>query len=495
MSQIQVNNLSFMYEGSFENVFENVSFNIDTDWKLGLIGRNGKGKTTLLKILLGEYKFEGNIIKTVNTEYFPYKVEDECIDTIEVINKIIPNVGEWKIFKELNLINADASVLYRPFNTLSGGEKVKVLLIVLFLKENEFLLIDEPSNHLDETTKKEVEKYLKSKKGFILVSHDRNLLNNVVDHIISINNKNIDIQKGNYDSWRENKDREDNFELNKNEKLNKDINRLKTAAGRTSKWSDEIEKTKYNNQVSGLRPDRGYIGHQSAKMMKRSKVIENRINKEIEEKESLLKNIDKTFDLTMKPMLCKKKEIIVGTDFQIKYTDAPLFEKITFCIENNDRVSLTGKNGSGKTSIIKLILGENINYSGSFSVKKDLKISYVSQDTNEVKGSLSDYAKKYNVDESIFRAMLQKMGVDTKNFDRDIATLSEGQKKKIMIARSISESAELYIWDEPLNYIDILSREQIEEMILRYEPTLIFVEHDETFRKKICTKEINIKEI
>ena len=327
MSQIKVNNLSFSYEGSYEKVFDNINLILDTDWKLGLIGRNGKGKTTFLKLLLGEYKYNGSITKSVNLDYFPFNIENENLDTLDIINNIIPNVEDWEIFKELNLINTNIEILYRPFNTLSGGEKVKALLVTLFLKDNEFLLIDEPTNHLDEKSKKDVENYLKNKKGFILVSHDRTLLNNVVDHILSINNKDIEIVKGNYDSWRENRDNINSFEIMKNEKLNKDINRLKMAAQQTNNWSNDIEKTKTGNKVSGLRPDRGYIGHQSAKMMKRSKVIEGRIEKEIEEKESLLLNIDKTFELIMKPEICKKKELIIAKDLQIKYDNKEIFNK------------------------------------------------------------------------------------------------------------------------------------------------------------------------
>lgn len=213
MAQIQVKDLTFGYDDSIENVFENVSFNLDTDWKLGLIGRNGKGKTTFFNLLLGKYKYQGNITGNIEFEYFPYEIDDENDISINILYNLLPNVEDWKIYKELNLLNGDSEILYRSFNTLSGGEKIKILLIGLFLKENKFLLIDEPTNHLDKETKKDVEKYLKSKKGYIIVSHDRNLLDSVVDHIISINKNNIDIQKGNYSSWKTNKDNQDKFEI------------------------------------------------------------------------------------------------------------------------------------------------------------------------------------------------------------------------------------------------------------------------------------------
>ena len=157
-------------------------------------------------------------------------------------------------------------------------------------------------------------------------------------------------------------------------------------------------------------------------------------------------------------------------------------------VNNRDRIAIIGKNGVGKSSILKLILGEKIEYNGTFNKINDLKISYVSQQTNDLKGKLKEFAKSNNVDESIFNAMLVKMGFSRENLNKNIEELSEGQKKKVLIAKSITEQADVYIWDEPLNYIDILTKIQIEEAILKYKPTLIFVEHDETFVKNVATK-------
>ena len=495
MAIINVKNLTFKYDGSLDNVFENVSFNIDTDWKLGLIGRNGKGKTTFLKLLLGEYEYKGTITKSVEFDYFPFEVKNKERMAIEIVNGIAPNVEDWQIIKELNLLNTDAEILYRSFNLLSGGEQIKILLISLFLKENNFLLIDEPTNHLDMETRNNLVEYLNKKKGFILVSHDRNFLDKVVDHIISINNTNIDIQKGNFSSWQENKDRQDNFELTQNEKLRKDIGRLEIASKNTANWSDKIEKTKYNTTNSGSSVDRGYIGHQSAKMMKRSKVLERRIEKAIEEKSSLLNNVDRNDDLKIVPLESRKNPLVLAEKLQINYNNKAIFNPVSFEVNDGDRVAIAGKNGIGKSSILKLILRENIEYTGTLKVANDLKISYVSQSTEYLNGNLKEFAKQYQVEESIFKAMLVKMGFSKSEFDKDIKQMSEGQKKKILIAKSISEQANLYIWDEPLNYIDILTRIQIEEAILKYKPTIIFVEHDETFINKIATKVVQLKQI
>ena len=493
MSLISVKNLTFRYDGSINNLFENVSFNIDTDWKLGLIGRNGKGKTTFLKLLLGKYEYKGTISKSVEFDYFPFEVKEQERMAIEIVNEIAPNVEDWEIIKELNLLNTDAEILYRNYNLLSGGEQVKILLISLFLKGNNFLLIDEPTNHLDIETRNNLVEYLKKKKGFILVSHDRDFLDKVVDHIISINNTNIDIQKGNFSSWQDNKNRQDNFELTQNEKLKKDISKLEIAAKNTAQWSDKIEKSKYNTTNSGSKVDRGYIGHQSAKMMKKSKVMEKRIEKAIEQKSNLLNNIVRNESLKIIPLDNRKNPLIIANELQIKYNEKAIFSKRTFEVNNKDRIAIIGKNGIGKSSILKLIMGEKIQYNGTLKINNNLKISYVSQSTKELKGTLKEYALKNEVEESIFKAMLSKMGFSKTEFEKDIRDMSEGQKKKVLIAKSISEPANLYIWDEPLNYIDILTRLQIEEAILKYEPTLIFVEHDETFVKNVATKIIELE--
>ena len=493
MSLISVKNLTFRYDGSINNLFENVSFNIDTDWKLGLIGRNGKGKTTFLKLLLGKYEYKGTISKSVEFDYFPFEVKEQERMAIEIVNEIAPNVEDWEIIKELNLLNTDAEILYRNYNLLSGGEQVKILLISLFLKGNNFLLIDEPTNHLDIETRNNLVEYLKKKKGFILVSHDRDFLDKVVDHIISINNTNIDIQKGNFSSWQDNKNRQDNFELTQNEKLKKDISKLEIAAKNTAQWSDKIEKSKYNTTNSGSKVDRGYIGHQSAKMMKKSKVMEKRIEKAIEQKSNLLNNIVRNETLKIIPLDNRKNPLIIANELQIKYNEKAIFSKRTFEVNNKDRIAIIGKNGIGKSSILKLIMGEEIQYNGTLKINNNLKISYVSQSTKELKGTLKEYALKNEVEESIFKAMLSKMGFSKTEFEKDIRDMSEGQKKKVLIAKSISEPANLYIWDEPLNYIDILTRLQIEEAILKYEPTLIFVEHDETFVKNVATKIIELE--
>lgn len=309
------------------------------------------------------------------------------------------------------------------------GEQTKALLVAMFLKENSFLLIDEPTNHLDAEARKKLSNYLR-----------------------------------------------------------KDINRLSEAAKRTSNWSNEVERSKKGTTNSGSKLDKGYVGHKAAKMMKRSKLIESRQQAAIEEKSKLLKNIESSDSLKISQLVYHKNKLVELENVSIYYGDTIVCKDANFSIEKGDRIALKGKNGSGKSSLIKLICGEDINYTGNLNKGSQLKISYVSQDTSHLKGNLTDYALNNSIDESLFKAILRKLDFSREQFEKDMSSFSGGQKKKVLIAKSLCEKAHLHIWDEPLNFIDIISRMQIEELLLEYSPTLLFVEHDSEFCKNIATK-------
>ena len=486
MSLINITNLTFSYEGSYDNIFENVSFKIDTDWRLGFIGRNGRGKTTFLKLLMGQYEYSGNISSNIYFDYFPNNIIDKTKNTIDILESIDDDFQIWKILQELSYLDVNEDTLYRAFNSLSHGEQTKILLASLFTKDNNFLLIDEPTNHLDEKSRKLVSDYLNSKHGFILISHDRTFLDNSIDHVISINKTNIEVQKGNFSSWFENKNLQDNFEIAENKKLKKDIKRLNASAKRSSQWSDKIEKSKSGEF------DKGFIGHKAAKMMKRSKSIEARKNKSIEEKSGLLKNIEAKDSPSIHPIKYHNDNILYFENVSVYYDEKIVCKNISFDVCRDDRIAIDGANGSGKSSILKLILGENIKYSGNIHIGSNLKISYVSQDTSFLKGDLKYFARDNAIDETLFKSILRHLDFERIQFEKDISFFSEGQKKKVLIAYSLCQEAHLYIWDEPLNFIDIISRMQIEDLLLEYKPTILFVEHDSIFRQKILNKVLSI---
>lgn len=501
MSLIQINNLNFTYEGSFDPVFENVTFQIDTNWKLGFIGRNGKGKTTFLKLLMHEYEYSGSITAPVDFEYFPFPIEDPSLITYEILENANPMMEQWELIRELNLLDTDPEILYRPFRTLSFGEQTKSLLAALFLKEHAFLLIDEPTNHLDVRAREKVADYLARKKGFILVSHDRDFIDRCADHVLVLNRQSIEVRKGNFSSWYADKSARDDLERRQNESLKKDIHKLKEAARQAARWSDKVEGSKIGTRVAGLKPDRGHIGHQAAKMMKRAKSLEHRKENAVREKESLLKDVETADSLKINVLDHHSRRLVSLQDITIDYRSgkagncehsSPLLTHFSLEVLKGERIALSGKNGCGKSSLIKLILGEDIPHTGEIHLAGGLKISYISQDTSRLNGTLSAFAEKQGLDDALFRTVLRKLGLERVQFEKRIEEYSEGQKKKVLLAVSLCEPAHLFLWDEPLNFIDIFSRIQLEELLLASRPTMLFVEHDRAFREKVATRVVNI---
>ena len=520
MARICVNNLTFYYEGSFDNIFENVSFSIDTDWKLGFIGRNGKGKTTFLNLLSGKYEYNGSITANVVFDYFPYRIieEDLKCPAAELAEGWKAGTEQWRIVCELDKLGMDGELLYRPFGTLSFGERTKVMLAVLFSGENDFLLIDEPTSHLDKESRKTVEKYLAGKKGFILVSHDRNFLDACVDHVLVLNRHSIEVQAGNFSSWWENKNRKDTFARMENEKHRKEIEKLKNASERARQWAEKNEGTKigFDPLKEPDRPTRAYIGAKTKKMQSRVTQMEHRAMKEIQEKEGLLQDIEAPVDLKIMPLGHFKQKLVTAYHYGLQYKDesTPLFENLSFEICQGERIFLKGANGCGKSSLIKAILQKTVlqkavlqqpmnekenGYSGnsfpllekgSLALASGLIVSYVNQDTSFLHGGMKEFCKERNLEESLFYAVLRQLDMERAQFSKKMEDFSEGQKKKVLIAASLLTPAHLYMWDEPLNYIDVFSRMQIEKLILEYQPTMLVVEHDGRFREKIATKTV-----
>ena len=506
MSQIRVSNLTFAYEGSPYDVLKNVSFNIDTDWKLGLIGRNGKGKTTLCNLLLGKYSYQGSIISSVHFDYFPFKVNETDLEKTadELISIWKPQVESWQVLIQMNEIKMDPECLYRPFKTLSHGERTRVMLATLFAGENEFLLIDEPTNHLDIKARKIVKEYLAKKKGFILISHDRDLLDAVCDHVLVFNKATVEVQTGNFSSWWDNKQKKDAFSTAENEKHLKEIGKLRESIKRSRSWADKNENTKIGfdpvKEHDRCISTRAVIGAKTKKMQSRVQSYEKRVDREIEEKEGLLQDIEKVVDLKLKPLVFHKETLIEARDLKLSYEGGKeLFDGLTFKVKRGDRIILSGENGCGKSSVIKAIfqvLNEKNKASliidGRFLVPSGLIISYINQDTSGLKGKLHDFCIERNIDKSLLLAILRQLDFEREQFDKNMEDFSEGQKKKVLIASSLLTPAHLYIWDEPLNYIDVFSRMQIEKLILQYKPTMLLVEHDVRFQEKIATEVVRL---
>lgn len=496
MSLISVQNLTFGYDGAEENIFEDASFQIDTDWRLGLIGRNGRGKTTFLNLLLGKFEYRGSISAPMTFDYFPFAVSDKTALAGDLADEICPDCPKWKLLREMGLLELDEDTLYRPFETLSNGEQTKLLLCFLFLRENRFLLIDEPTNHLDLHGREVLSRYLQTKKGFLIVSHDQSFLDGCIDHVLSINRATIDVQKGNCSVWLKAKRQQDESELAQNRRLKKEISRLEQSAREKADWANRSERQKIGfdptktEKSVGRRP---YLAAKSKKANQRASAIAKRQDAVIEEKKGLLKDIEKQDALRLPCLTYRAERVAKLSDVSGGYDGKSVFAPVSFEICRGNRILLSGANGAGKSTLLKILTGDLSPLCGNLRLGSGVKISYLPQSTDGMCGSLEDYALQNGLDYTTFLTFLRKLDFPRRQFVKRIEQFSAGQKKKVLLAKSLCEPAHLYVWDEPLNYIDIISRRQVEELILASQPTLLFVEHDRAFCETIATKEIALQ--
>lgn len=307
-----------------------------------------------------------------------------------------------------------------------------------------------------------------------------------MDHILSLNKADIEVQSGNFSSYMVNFERQQEAEINQNERLQKDIKRLQQSARRSAVWSDRVESTKIGAY------DKGFVGHKAAKMMKRSKLAEARKQLAIEQKSQLLKNRETAEDLKMMPLAYHSDRLASFSEVSVSYDGKTVCKPVTFTVQRGDRIVLDGRNGSGKSSLLKLVIGEQIEHTGLVQIASGLVISYVPQDTSHLYGTLSEFAEENKIDESLFKSVLSKLDFHQIQFGKNMQDFSGGQKKKVLIAKSLCEQAHLYVWDEPLNFIDVYSRIQIEQLINEFSPTMILVEHDSAFRDMIATKNVKL---
>ncbi len=534
MSQISVQNLTFTYPDSCQSVFQGLNLSLDTTWRLGLIGRNGRGKTTLLRLLSGELSPRGDSVISCpeGTEYFPFPVADPALPALEAVEDAVAPYRSWeaemealilegspqamarygevleryqtaggydicqRIRREAGKLELREGVLERPFGVLSPGEQVKLLLVALQLRPGGFLLIDEPTSHLDARGRRVVAEYLaQGGKGFLMVSHDRDFLDAACDHILALNRTSVDLVQGNYSSWQREKDREDALEQALNQKLEKEAARLADAVRRTSGWSDRLEKTKKGlgqDSQSGLRPDRGHIGAKSARMMKRAKSIQRRRQEALEEKRGLLKDLEEAEELKLHILPTRRNFLVRAQGLTATWGEGRVFAPVTFQVEPGQRLAVTGPNGCGKSTLLAMILGNKAPSAGEITVPGELVLSYLPQDTRGLRGSLEDYGESRRVDGDLFRAILRKLDFPRELFSLPLESYSQGQKKKAALAASLAEPAHLLVWDEPLNYIDLISRRQLEEVILAYAPAMVFVEHDARFVRTVATQVLEL---
>ena len=497
MAQISISNLNFSYEGSQETVFKDFSCSFDSRWRLGLISRNGRGKTTLLKLIAGELQANSGEIHMPGTTAplrFPPKLNFNASETaMDLIRTALPNLEDWKLCRELSYLETDPQLLDRSFRSLSPGEQGKLLLAALFAGDDSYVLLDEPGNHLDVQGKQILTRYLAEKRSFLLVSHEREMLNTVTDHTMALLKSGPELVAGPYETWAAHRKNVEQFELAKNHRLEKEIYILQAATRQTQSWAEKAHRESRKDHGGGVKMgQKEYHRAKAAKLERRANQTEHRRDKAAEEKSKLLHDIEESPQIKLSPLPFHRERYIEGEDLCLCFGEKILADHKSFQLRQGERLCLAGSNGAGKSTLLHQLAGINppktLRMTGHLSIARGLTISFLPQKSELPDLPLRDFLHKRDLDMTRLLTLLRKMDFPREVFEGSVSQFSSGQKRKLLLAMSLCQEAHLYLWDEPLNYLDIQSREQIEDAILQAKPTMVFVEHDQYFCKKIATK-------
>ncbi len=538
MSTIICRRLTFGYPGSEDNVFEDVDLVIDTQWRCALVGRNGRGKTTLLRLIHGELVADRGRIERIPTAYFPRPVVDPGERVRDVVKDAVGPFRRWEtamddliadggedaiarygelldayeeadgyaiesgIEVELTALGIDQRSWDRPFSNLSGGEQTRCLLASLFVSDtnsrsrsagtvrlpgHRFPLIDEPTNHLDAAGRSQLADYLRSKPGFLLISHDRALLDDCCDHVVALNPDTVDVERTSFSAWREHFHQRLARQRSENAALKQDIARRTQVAAdrRAGALKRESDMTPHG--------DKGFASNRAKRQMKKALIAERRAGNAADERRRTLVDVEKQRHLQLPtPGARAAGSLVVANDLSLWRGEEPVFAKLSFTVTPGDRVAVIGPNGSGKTSLLDQIERAPHRHAGTLSRPAYVTVARTYQHPQWRSGLLRDRLIEANLDESRFRQIMAVLGVRGNVLDGRVEDLSHGQQKKIDLARSFLAGAYLLLWDEPLNFIDIDAREQIEEVLLRDRPTVVFVEHDAAFVERVATQVIQL---
>lgn len=498
----------------FDLVLNNIDITVQKGEKVGLIGTNGSGKSTILKIIAGQESIDSgslSIRNNISIGYLSQIPEEKDIIVKDYINSAFKEIielkekleryedklltedykvitkymnlqekfislggyeYETKIQKILPVFNITEEILNRNFNTLSGGEKTIISLIRLLLQEPDVLLLDEPTNHLDINKMIWLEKTLKNYKGtIILVSHDRYFMDNVINKVYLLTKRGIEVYHGNYSYYIKESENRLLLELKNYKDQQKQITAMKNS----------IKRLREYGKLCG--PSGGEI------FFRRAASIEKRLEKlEKLDKPEDKKKLNITFDMDSR----SGKDVLTINNLYLSYGTKEIFNNLNLSIKYQDRLCLVGDNGVGKSTLIKEILKGN----NSIKLGSNIKIGYIPQEIGfeDINLSVLEEAKKYYIGaEQYLRSALFKYLFAGENIHKKIKYLSGGEKVRLKIFCLIQDSYNFLILDEPTNHIDIDTREMLEESLQEFTGTILFVSHDRYFINKIATSIIEIK--
>lgn len=518
MMDISIANAKKNY--GFKNILDDFALDVTSGEKIGLIGPNGCGKTTLFKLITKEEGLDSGSIsirKGANVRLLsqmPPVVDDECTvrdiltrdfkDVFEIeiqmkelekqmavadpneLERILNNYGKLqnrfmdldgytidsKISELCNKFRIDGNMLNRKFNTLSGGEKTIVNLASIMLSNPDILLLDEPTNNLDIDTLEWLESYLKSYTGtIILCSHDRYFLDKVVSKIVLIERGKSEIFFGNYSYYLKENERRTLSEFEQY----KDQQKMIEAMKRKIKQLQEFGKLAYPGGES---------------FFKRAASIQKRLDKiELLDKPETAKEIPLNFQMIDR----SGKQVLMVCDFDLTVADKDLLDQVSFDVVFKDRICLMGKNGSGKSTLIKYIMGlyENEQEDDHVRIGSNVSIGYIPQTITfkDDNATILDVARKsYYGSETHLRASLAKFMFNGENVFKRVGTLSGGEKVRLKLFELMQKNINLLVMDEPTNHIDITTQEVLEEALKEYPGTILFISHDRYFINEIAQK-------
>ena len=473
-------------------VLKDVNLDIAAGNRIGLIGRNGAGKTTLANILAGQEQAEqGTLLRHQENMRIGYLLQTAAYTENHVNPSGIENdqLGELiRVGSELGLANIGGWTEEHP-KVSSGGERVKLALAKIWISNPELLILDEPTNNLDLKGLQWLIEQLRAFRGAVLmISHDRYFLDQTVDQIIELEQGITQVYNGNYSFYRQEKERLyqsqlHRFQVEKKEQeiLRSQINRLDNWAGKAHAQSRQMAK-KNSTRKEFYRTKAKKIDKQvKAKLKRMEKQKKDGIKRPADEQQISfqLKNPER-----------HGKKVIEVSGIEKSYDQKSLFKESSFYVQHHERVALLGENGCGKTTLLKIILGEEKPDYGQVWLSPTIKLGYLSQDMREldlaksVLGTLGG-DRFYN---SETRSLLVKLGIEQAKIKRPLAELSLGERTRLQLARLILQQCNCLILDEPTNNLDLSSREELEKALLDYPGTLIIVSHDRYLLEKLADK-------
>lgn len=500
-----------------DSILENICFTVNEGDKVGIIGVNGTGKTTLMKIISGEYGYDqGDIYTSKDCEigYLEQNTNFYSNNTIleEVLEVFKPLIDMENYLRELEIkiseegSKSNSSILEKlmndyshtlelfaskngygykseakgvlkglgfkdedmdkPISILSGGEKTRVLLGKLLLKKPTLLLLDEPTNHLDSQAIEWLEFFLKQYKGtVILISHDRYFLDQVVGRIFEVHNKKLKSYNGNYTNYLELSKIEKEIELKKYEDQQKDI----------KKQEESIERLK---------------AYGREKHLKRARSKEKALDKiDVLDKPEAYR---KKAKIQFHPSIASGNDVLHVNDVSMGYDDRTLFKGVNFDIYRGEKVALIGPNGIGKSTLFKMIMNELTPLNGDIKVGTNVNVAYFHQEqkTLNLNNTIIDEIWDTNdrLTQTEIRNMLGSLLFEDEDVFKKISTLSGGERARIAILKLILSKANFLLLDEPTNHLDIDSKEVLEEALENYTGTIFTISHDRYFLNTVVDK-------